>query len=331
MSANELIDPFGRKVTYVRMSVTDRCDFRCVYCMSEEMTFLPRAQVLTLEEMQFIARAFSELGVNKIRLTGGEPLVRRNVLSLVQGIGTLPGITNLAMTTNGSQLPTMAADLRKAGLKSINISLDTLDGEQFTQLTRTGKIEKVLAGIDAAVAADFPGIKLNAVVMKGRNDDQVVALVEYARARNIDISFIEEMPLGNIEEHDRGETLCTSEDVRELISERFKLIAGTENSGGPSRYYHMADHPSKIGFISPHSHNFCGDCNRVRVTSEGKLLLCLGNEYSADLRDTVRRYPGDLDRLKETLHDAVTRKPERHFFSSEGEVDIVRFMNMTGG
>ncbi|MCL6415388.1 GTP 3',8-cyclase MoaA [Aestuariirhabdus sp. Z084] len=331
MSANSLIDPFGRQVTYVRMSVTDRCDFRCVYCMSEEMTFLPREQVLTLEEMALIGKAFSELGVNKIRLTGGEPLVRKNVLHLVRDLGALPGITNLAMTTNGSQLPKLGAELQKAGLKSVNISLDTLDSEQFTQLTRTGKLSNVLAGIEAARDAGFPNIKLNAVIMKGRNDDQVVPLVNFARERGLDITFIEEMPLGNIDEHHRGETLCTSEEVRDLVCQQHELVASTENSGGPSRYYHFADHPSRVGFISPHSHNFCGDCNRVRVTSEGRLLLCLGNEHSVDLRAVVRRYPGDIERLKATLHEAMTRKPERHYFSAEGEVDIVRFMNMTGG
>ncbi|WP_426414677.1 GTP 3',8-cyclase MoaA [Aestuariirhabdus sp. LZHN29] len=331
MSANRLIDSFGRQVTYVRLSVTDRCDFRCVYCMSEEMTFLPREQVLTLEEMALIGRAFSELGVNKIRLTGGEPLVRNNLLHLVRDLGALPGITNLAMTTNGSQLPRLAKDLREAGLKSVNISLDTLDAEQFTLLTRTGKLDRVLEGIQAAREAGFPRIKLNAVIMKGRNDDQVLALVTFAREQGVDISFIEEMPLGDIDEHHRGETLCTSEEVRELISARYELVASTENSGGPSRYYHFADHDTRIGFISPHSHNFCGDCNRVRVTSEGRLLLCLGNEHSVDLRAVVRGYPGDIDRLKETLHEAMTQKPERHFFSAEGDVEIVRFMNMTGG
>ncbi|RRJ83396.1 GTP 3',8-cyclase MoaA [Aestuariirhabdus litorea] len=331
MKGNRLIDRFGREVTYVRMSVTDRCDFRCVYCMGEEMTFLPREQVLTLEEMALIGRAFSELGVNKIRLTGGEPLVRNNVMHLVRDLGALPGITNLAMTTNGSQLPKLAPELKAAGLKSVNISLDTLDPVQFTQLTRTGKLERVLEGIEAARAAGFPRIKLNAVIMKGRNDDQVVPLVRFARDQGVDISFIEEMPLGHIDEHHRGETLCTSEQVRELIGEQFELVASTENSGGPSRYYHFADHPTRVGFISPHSHNFCGDCNRVRVTSEGRLLLCLGNEHSTDLRAVVRRYPGDIERLKEELHSAMELKPERHFFSAEGEVEIVRFMNMTGG
>ncbi|NVK41759.1 MAG: GTP 3',8-cyclase MoaA [Oceanospirillaceae bacterium] len=331
MATEQLIDPFGRQITYVRMSVTDRCDFRCVYCMAEDMTFLPRQQVLSLEEIQAIARAFTELGVTKIRLTGGEPLVRRDVTSLFDGIGRLPGLRDFCVTTNGSQLSRYARPLRDAGVNRLNISLDTLREDRFRELTRTGRLQQVVDGIAAAQEAGFTRIKLNAVVLKGRNDDEILDLVDFARDRELDISFIEEMPLGNISEHDRGETYCSSDDVRALIEDVYPLLPTTESTGGPSRYWRMADSDSRIGFISPHSHNFCGDCNRVRVTVEGKLLLCLGNEDAVDLKAQLRRYPGDVDRLKETIVNAIQKKPERHHFSHEGDVQIVRFMNMTGG
>lgn len=297
----QLIDPFGRKVTYVRMSVTDRCDFRCVYCMDEEMTFLPRQQVLSLEEIYLIGRAFTEMGVTKLRLTGGEPLVRRDVVSLFQQLGSLEGLKDFCLTTNGSQLTRYAEQLKAAGLKRINISLDSLEDAKFRELTRNGRLDQVLAGIDAAVKVGFERIKLNAVVLKGRNDHEIFDLIEFARERNIDISFIEEMPLGHISEHDRGETYYSSDDLRQMIATRFTLLPSAESTGGPSRYWKMPDSPSRIGFISPHSHNFCGDCNRVRVTVEGKLLLCLGNENAVDLKAVIRRYPGDLERLKK--HD----------------------------
>jgi len=327
----QLIDGFGRKITYVRMSVTDRCDFRCVYCMSEDMTFLPRQQVLSLEEIRCIARAFTEMGVNKIRLTGGEPLVRKDVIQLFDGIGALDGLKQFCLTTNGSQLRRYAEHLKASGVNRINISLDSLRDDRFKALTRTGRLHQVLDGIDAAKEAGFERIKLNAVVLKGRNDDEVLDLVNFAREKEIDISFIEEMPLGSITSHDRGETYCSSDDVRNLIEQQYALIPTAENSGGPSRYWRMSDSESRIGFISPHSHNFCGDCNRVRVTVEGRLLLCLGNENSVDLKAILRRYPGDVERLKETIINAMQYKPEQHHFEPDGDVQIVRFMNMTGG
>ncbi|MDX1399951.1 MAG: radical SAM protein, partial [Oceanospirillum sp.] len=224
----KLVDGFGRQVTYVRLSVTDRCDFRCVYCMGEDMTFLPREKVLTLEEMSLVAEAFAQLGVNKIRLTGGEPLVRRNVMELIEHIGALPQITDFAMTSNGSQLGRMAADLKNAGLKRLNISLDSLDADLFRQLTRKGELSKVVEGIDAAVATGFKGIKLNAVILKGRNDDEVLDLLEFAIERGIDISYIEEMPLGEISEHQREETYCSSDEVREIIAGKYELVPTTE-------------------------------------------------------------------------------------------------------
>lgn len=331
MASEQLVDRFGRQITYLRISVTDRCDFRCVYCMSEKMTFLPRAQVLSLEEIHSIAQAFTELGVSKIRFTGGEPLVRRDVVKLFKGVGALPGLKDFCLTTNGSQLPRYAHALKEAGLTRINISLDSLQEERFKALTRTGDLSQVIAGIDAACDAGFKGIKLNAVVLKGRNDDEVVNLVRFAREKQIDLSFIEEMPLGVIAEHDRAETYFSSDQVKALINERFPLVPTTESSGGPAKYWRMADSNSRIGFISPHSHNFCGDCNRVRVTAEGLLLLCLGNEHSVDLKAIIRRYPGDLERLKEVIRKAIENKPEEHRFTADGDVQIVRFMNMTGG
>lgn len=329
--SQQLIDDFGRRVSYVRLSVTDRCDFRCVYCMSEEMTFLPRAQVLTLEEIAQVARAFTELGVEKIRLTGGEPLVRRNIGDLVGTIGQLPGLTDFAMTTNGAGLRRHAVALRQGGMTRLNISLDSLDPERFRRLTRTGDLNKVIDGIHAARDAGFERIKLNAVVLKGRNDDEVVDLVDFARRHELDISFIEEMPLGDVSDHSRAETFCSSDEVRELIEQHYPLTQTTEVTAGPSRYFRMADSHTRVGFISPHSHNFCSSCNRVRVTVEGRLLLCLGNEHSVDLRAVLRRYPGDNERLKQTIIDAMALKPERHHFSTDGDVQIVRFMNMTGG
>lgn len=325
-----LVDQFGRTITYVRISVTDRCDFRCVYCMSEDMEFLPRQQILSLEEIGRIARIFQELGVDKIRLTGGEPLVRKDIVKLVEDIGNL-GLNDLAMTTNGSQLPHMAHDLKAAGMDRLNISLDSLDAEKFRNITRTGDLNRVIKGIDTAVEAGFKGIKLNSVIMKNSNDHEVLDLVEFARSRGIDISFIEEMPLGEISDHTRDETFCSSDEVREIIEQRYNLIPSTADTGGPSRYFQMPDSPSKVGFISPHTHNFCGDCNRVRLTVEGQLLLCLGNEHSKDLKELMRRYPEDDEPVREAIISAMDLKPKEHHFTTDGDVQILRFMNMTGG
>ncbi|PHQ15868.1 GTP 3',8-cyclase MoaA [Marinobacter profundi] len=330
MSDKPLQDRFGRTVNYVRFSVTDRCDFRCVYCMAEDMTFLPRQQVLTLEEIARLARTFTGLGTEKIRLTGGEPLVRKDILELVREIGGY-GLRDFAMTTNGSQLPQMADDLKRAGLHRLNISLDSLDADKFRRITRTGQLSRVLEGIDAAREAGFRGIKLNTVVMKGRNDEEIPALIEFARRKGVDISFIEEMPLGVITEHDRGESFCSSHEVRAIIRRHHELLPATGDSGGPARYYRMPDSDIRVGFISPHSHNFCATCNRVRVTVEGRLLLCLGNEHSVDLRRVLRGNPVSDDRLRQTIINAMDLKPERHHFSSDGDVQILRFMNMTGG
>ncbi|TBW09616.1 GTP 3',8-cyclase MoaA [Azotobacter chroococcum subsp. isscasi] len=331
MSNAELVDPFGRRITYLRLSVTDRCDFRCTYCMSENMVFAPREQILSLEELYDVADAFIGLGVRRIRITGGEPLVRRGLLGLLERLGARPELEDLAMTTNGSQLPFMAGDLRAAGVRRLNISLDSLRPERFAAFTRRDRLDQVLAGIDAARAAGFARLKLNSVIQKGRNDDEVLELVEFAVARGLDISFIEEMPLGGISSHRRSETLCSSDEVRRRIEERFTLVRSSHVSGGPSRYWQVVGSQTQVGFISPHSHNFCGACNRVRVTAEGKLVLCLGHEGALDLKTLMRAHPGDSARLRQALVDALQLKPERHHFEADAQVQVVRFMSMTGG
>jgi cyclic pyranopterin phosphate synthase len=330
---NVLIDRFQRRVDYVRISVTDRCDFRCVYCMAEAMTFAPKQHVLTLEEIQEVARAFVELGVGKIRLTGGEPLVRNNILSLIEPLGQLSGLDQLVITSNGSQLHRLAGSLKALGVTGINISLDSLQPRRFRQLTRHGNLDQVLAGIDATIAAGFQRIRLNAVILKGRNEDEVLDLVDFAIERNIDIAFIEEMPLGLIDEHNRALSFCSSEELGTLIATKYTLQAlGDPNiQDGPARYFRADGSPSRIGFISPHSNNFCHLCNRVRVTAEGRLLLCLGNEHSVDLRAVLRAPDYNLDALKRAIIDGMAIKPERHHFDLDVSPDIVRFMNTTGG
>lgn len=325
-----LVDKFGRKVEYLRLSVTDRCDFRCVYCMSENPCFLTHEQVLSLEELALIGQAFTELGVSKIRLTGGEPLIRPNIDFLVNQLGQLPGLKELSMTTNGSRLTKLADNMYQSGLSRLNISLDTLNPERFSALTRNGNLERVIAGIDAAKAAGFNRIKINAVILKGKNDDEIIDLVNFCRDRELDISFIEEMPLGVIDERKR-QRHCSSDEVKQIINDVYPLTVSDKRTGGPSKYFTMADSAIHIGFISPHSHNFCHECNRVRVTVEGRLLLCLGNEHSVDLKAVLREYPNDLARLKQTIIDAMELKPKEHHFSTDGDVQILRFMNATGG
>ncbi len=326
-----LIDRFGRHVTYVRLSVTDRCDLRCVYCMAEDMRFLPRSQLLTLEEIARLGRCFSELGVVKLRITGGEPLVRRNILWLFEQLGALPGVHDLTLTTNGTQLERLARPLRAAGVTRVNISLDSLRPERFHAITRLGAIDKTLRGIDAAVDAGFRRVKLNSVVLKNRNDDEVLDLVRFAITRRMDISFIEEMPLGSMGDHDRAEAYCSSDEIRAALAPHMDLIPTTETTGGPSRYYRVAGSETRVGFISPHSHNFCGDCNRVRVTAEGRLLLCLGQEHSSDLRRALRANPTDDDRVKQAITNAMSLKPRGHDFDLAARPVILRHMNATGG
>ncbi len=328
---NGLIDKFGRRVDYIRLSVTDRCDFRCVYCMTEEMQFVPRKQVLTLEELYTVARAFTELGVSRIRLTGGEPMVRSNVMHLVNRLGNLPGLNELLLTTNGSQLDKYSAPLKAAGVKRINISLDSLDAEKFRRISRVGKLERVLAGIDAAIATGFDRLRINSVIMRGYNEGEVLPLVEFALDRGLDIAFIEEMPLGEASDHDREDTTCSNDWVREQIESRYTLLDSAVKTAGPSRYVQVVGSKSRIGFISPVTHNFCADCNRVRVTVEGRLLLCLGNEHSMDLRAILRDDSKDFDDLKTAIVAAMDLKPERHYFYDKEHAQPVRLMNMTGG
>lgn len=333
LSENQAVlsDRFGRVVDYLRLSVTDRCDFRCVYCMAENMTFLPRQQLLTLEEMAFLGRAFVSLGVKRIRLTGGEPLVRKNVMSLISNLGTLSGLEELTLTTNGSQLRATAPALVASGVRRINVSLDSLKPDRFAAITRTGKLAQVLDGIESARQAGIERIKLNSVIVRGQNEDEVLPLLDFALEHGLDISFIEEMPLGDVGCRDRQGGLVTSEEIRREISAFYSLVASTESSAGPSRYYRIGGRSSRIGFISPHSHNFCESCNRVRVTCEGRLLLCLGNEHSVDLRAVMRRHPGDMGALREAIVAAMALKPERHYFYHDDKPQVLRFMNTTGG
>lgn len=326
-----LIDRFGRTVDYLRISVTDRCDFRCVYCMAEDMVFLPREQILSLEEIYSIAKAFTELGVKKIRITGGEPLVRKGVLGLLKKIAALDGQKELVITTNGSQLEAMALPLKKAGVKRINISMDTLDADKFKSITRVGDLHRVLRGIVAAQSVGFERIKINAVILKGRNHDEVCDLVQFAVTNGLDISFIEEMPLGMVDAHNRAEAYYASDAIKADLSDKFTLLPCLDSTGGPSSYYAVAGTDSRVGFISPHSHNFCGSCNRVRLTVEGRLLLCLGNEHSVDLKSVVRAFPQSTDALKQAIIDAMLIKPEKHEFSIHEQPIILRYMNMTGG
>ena len=326
-----LMDRFGRRVTYVRLSVTDRCDLRCLYCMGKHTRFLPRNQVLTLEELARLGRCFSELGVHRVRVTGGEPLVRRNVLWLFEHLGALPAITDLTLTTNGTQLARYAGALKAAGVTRVNISLDSLDPARFRAITRLGDLTATLAGIEAAQAAGFARVKLNCVVRKHRNHDEVPALVRFALDRGLDLSFIEEMPLGDLGDQDRAAVHYPSDAIRRDLQPHWDLIPTTETTGGPARYFRVAGSRSRIGFISPHSHNFCADCNRVRVTAAGRLLLCLGQEYSADLRRALRGNPTDDARLKQAMVAAMALKPRGHDFAVTGRPVIPRHMNVTGG
>lgn len=328
----QLIDSFGRTVNYVRLSVTDRCDLRCVYCMAEDMTFLPRHQVLSIEEFTRLGRTFVDLGVTKLRITGGEPLVRRGTINLLENLGQLPGLQELCLTTNGTRLPVYAQAIRDAGVKRINISLDSLKPERFRRLTRFGDLDQVLKGIKAAQSAGLK-IKLNCVALKHYNADEVPELVSFALNEGLDISFIEEMPLGHIDEHGRAAEYVSSDELRQQLNRDYPLmpVAAQDANAGPSRYWKVNGFETRVGFISPHSHNFCGSCNRVRVTATGRLLLCLGNEHSIDLREHLRSENDSDSRLRQEIINALNIKPEKHDFDLNNEPQILRFMNTTGG
>ena len=328
---SELIDQFGRKVDYIRLSITDRCDFRCVYCMAEDMTFLPRDEVLSLEECARLVKIFVKLGVTKVRITGGEPLVRKNALWLFNEIGHLPNLNELVLTTNGSQLEKQAQDLKNAGVKRINISVDSLNSQRFKAITRIGDLEKVLKGIQAAKQAGFESIKLNSVLMRGINDDEALPLVEFAINQAIDISFIEEMPLGEVN-HTRESTFVSNADTLKLLQSKYTLTPSTHNSGGPARYWQVANTQTKIGFISPHSHNFCESCNRVRITCKGELYLCLGQEDKVDLMPLLRQHPDDDMPVIQAILNSMSIKPKGHDFDlHRAEPAVIRFMSHTGG
>ncbi|MEY2909256.1 MAG: hypothetical protein RLZZ602_1779 [Pseudomonadota bacterium] len=331
LTPTPLIDSFGRHIDYVRLSVTDRCDFRCTYCMAEEMTFLPRREVLSLEEIGRVAKIFLGLGVSKLRVTGGEPLIRRGIHTLLEDIGAIPGLKELAITTNASQLKHSAQTLRKAGVNSLNISLDTLDPAKFRAITRVGDLDTVLAGIEAALDEGFERIRLNAVILRGQNDDDVIPLTEYAIAKGINIAFIEEMPLGQVNAAGKPLEFVASSEIQTALDQYFTLIAEEAPAhAGPARYWFVSGTKTRVGLISPHTNNFCSSCNRLRVTAEGRLLLCLGNEHSISLRDHLRAGDSD-DELAARIHNALTMKPERHVFDQPNEPQILRFMNASGG
>lgn len=328
---NQLIDQFGRTVNYIRLSITDRCDFRCVYCMSEEMTFLPRSEVLSLEESARLVKIFVGLGVSKVRITGGEPLVRKNALWLFENIGKLADLKELVLTTNGSQLEKQAESLKNAGVKRINISLDSLNSERFKKITRIGNLDQVLRGIQTAKKVGFENIKLNTVIMRGTNEDEILPLVQFAIDQEIDISFIEEMPLGDVT-HARENTFFSNTETLNLIKNKFALMPSTFHSGGPARYYQLENAKTKIGFISPHSHNFCESCNRVRITCKGELYLCLGQEDKVDLMPLLRAFPNDDAPVIEAILNSMQIKPKGHDFDlKRAEPAVVRFMSHTGG
>jgi cyclic pyranopterin phosphate synthase len=329
-----LMDPFGRTITYLRVSVTDRCDFRCVYCMSEHMTFLPKRDLLTLEELDRVCSVFVDKGVRKLRITGGEPLVRRDIMSLFQSLsrhlkaGTLDELT---LTTNGSQLARYAPELADCGVRRINVSLDTLDPDKFHRITRWGDLNKVMAGLDAAQAAGLK-VKINMVALKGVNEGEIERLMEWAHGRGMGLTLIEVMPLGDIEASRLDQFLPLSV-VRARLSDRHTLDDLDERSGGPARYVRVKETGGTLGFITPMTHNFCESCNRVRLTCTGQLFMCLGQEDAADLRTPLRVSEGN-ERLEQTIIEAISRKPKGHDFIIDRRHNrpaVGRHMSLTGG
>jgi cyclic pyranopterin phosphate synthase len=330
-----LIDPFARRITYLRVSVTDRCDFRCVYCMAEEMTFLPKAEILTLEELDRLCSAFVRLGVRKLRLTGGEPLVRREVIKLVRALGRhVAGgaLQELTLTTNGSQLAKHAAALREAGIRRINVSLDTLEAEKFHALTRWGRLEQVMEGLDAATREGLQ-VKINAVALRGVNENEFDRMIAWCGERGFDLTFIEVMPMGDIGGENRLEQYLPLSMVRADLAKRWTLEDTDYRSGGPARYVTVKQTGRRLGFITPLTHNFCELCNRVRLTCTGTLYMCLGQDDAADLRAPLRASADDalLDRA---IREAITRKPRGHDFIIDRRNSgpaVERHMSVTGG
>ncbi|HWE74681.1 MAG TPA: GTP 3',8-cyclase MoaA [Stellaceae bacterium] len=330
-----MIDPFGRHISYLRVSVTDRCDFRCVYCMAEDMTFLPKADILSLEELDRLCSAFIRKGVKKLRLTGGEPLVRRNIMSLVRSLGRhleTGALDELTLTTNGSQLARYADELRAAGVKRINVSLDTLDPEKFTEITRWGKLDQVLGGIDAAKHAGL-AVKINAVALKGVNDHEFDRLIEWCGTQGCDLTLIEVMPMGDIGGENRIDQYLPLSVVRGQLQRRWTLDETDYRTGGPARYYTVRETGRRIGFITPMTHNFCEGCNRVRLTCTGTLFMCLGQHDSADLRGPLRASASDT-LLDAAIDEAIARKPKGHDFIIDrrhAKPAVSRHMSVTGG
>src|SRR5271165_5582979 len=333
LAAPPLVDPFGRAIAYLRVSVTDRCDYRCVYCMSEDMNFLPKRDVLSLEELDRLCSAFIGLGARKIRVTGGEPLVRRNVMSLFRGLSrhlASGALDELTLTTNGSQLARFANELADCGVKRINVSLDTLDPVKFRSVTRWGDHETVMKGIDVAVAAGLK-VKINAVALKGFNDGEARALLDWAHGRGFDLTFIEVMPLGTMEE-DRADQFMPLTELKRGLDESLTLTPSTYATGGPARYFEVKETGGRIGFITPLTHNFCESCNRVRVTCTGTLYMCLGQEDAADLREPLRRSESD-EPLIAAIRAGIARKPKGHDFviARAAKPAVQRHMSATGG
>ena len=328
-----LIDPFQRKISYVRVSVTDRCDFRCVYCMSEDMEFLPKKDVLSLEELDRLCNTFIDLGVKKLRITGGEPLVRKNIMHLFKSLGKKlgKGLEELTLTTNGSQLTRYSKDLFDSGIRRINISLDSLDKNKFKRITRIGDFDKVIQGIMAAKKAGLK-IKINTVALKGINDNEILDLVHWCGENKFALTFIEVMPMGEIGEK-RADQYMPLTDVRNLIQTKYSLTEDPLRTGGPARYVHCHETDQKIGFITPHTHNFCEMCNRVRITCTGVMYMCLGQQDKADLKTPLRKSENN-QLLKNAIYEAISRKPKGHDFVIERRQDekfVPRHMNVTGG
>jgi cyclic pyranopterin phosphate synthase len=334
MTMPDLIDPFGRHVTYLRVSVTDRCDFRCVYCMAEDMTFLPKKDLLSLEELDRLCSAFIARGVKKLRLTGGEPLVRKGIMTLVESLGRhlrTSALEELTLTTNGSQLAKYAAELAAHGVKRINVSVDTLDAQKFKQITRWGDLAKVKEGIAAAQAAGLK-IKINAVALKGVNDGEIPGMLAWAHGQGMDLTLIETMPLGDID-GDRTDQYLPLSKVRRQLMEQFTLEDIPYKTGGPARYVKVKETGGRLGFITPLTHNFCESCNRVRLTCTGTLYMCLGQEDAADLRVPLRASEGN-DLLDMAIDEAIGRKPKGHDFiidRSHNKPAVARHMSVTGG
>ncbi|MGR3436115.1 MAG: GTP 3',8-cyclase MoaA [Shimia sp.] len=330
-----LVDPFARAITYLRLSVTDRCDFRCTYCMAEQMTFLPKKELLTLEELDRLASAFVRLGVRKLRITGGEPLVRRDVLRFFEGMARhleAGALDELTLTTNGSQLERFAPHLAACGVRRINVSLDTLDEAKFARITRWGRLAQVLCGIDAAQAAGLR-VKLNAVALKGFNEDELFDLLSFCEARGMDLTFIEVMPMGDLGNEDRLDQYWPLVDLRARIEERYRVTPLSRRTGGPARYVRLEETGQQVGFITPLTHNFCESCNRVRVTCTGEIFTCLGQEGKSDLRAPLRD-GGDDAALERAIRAAIGLKPRGHDFDyARGVADgqMSRHMSHTGG